>query len=510
MITHFPTVAFPPRSEMKFLGIDIGTGGSRAVVIDENGEVIASAMALHEDFVSPEIGWAEQDPEDWWRACKETIAGILQSVNAEEITAVGFSGQMHGSVFLDSSDHVIRPALLWCDQRTQRQCSRINETIGKERLIELVCNPSITGFTLPKLLWLRENELHNWARVSAVLLPKDYIRLRLSGDKASDVADSSGTLFFDVQNRKWSREMLAAFEIDERLLPKVYESIEDTGSVSAIGASETGLKAGTLIVAGAGDNAAGAIGMGIVENGKVSATIGTSGVIFAVSDAPRLDLQGRIHTLCHAIPNRWHNTGITLSAGLSFKWFRENFGNGKSYDELVRDAEKVPSGSDGAIWVPYLMGERTPHLDANARAAFVGITASHTRAHFTRAVLEGVAFSLRDSIEIFKASGVEVASIRLSGGGAKSPLWRQIQADVYGKPVELIEADEGAAFGAAILAGVGAGAWGTVEEACLKTIRVADIIEPNADSQEMLERNYNAYRMLYTALRPSVEIITGR
>ncbi len=493
---------------MKFLGIDIGTGGSRAIVIDENGVVVASATEMHEDFASPEIGWAEQNPDDWWRACKQVINEVLQIVSAEEIAAISFSGQMHGSVFLDASDRVIRPAMLWCDQRTEKQCVEITEKIGRERLIELVCNPAITGFTLPKILWLREKEPENWAKVRTILLPKDYIRLKLSGDKASDAADSSGTLLFDVQNRKWSNEMLAAFGIDESLLPKVYESTEITGTVSQNAADETGLKIGTKIVAGAGDNAAGAIGMGIVENGKVSATIGTSGVIFAVSDKPRLDLQGRIHTLCHAIPGRWHNTGVTLAAGLSFKWFRENFGEGKSYDELVNEAAKIPSGADGAIWLPYLMGERAPHLDATARAALVGITASHTKAHFTRAVLEGVAFSLRDSLEIFKLSGVEISSIRLGGGGAKSPLWRQIQADVYGQSVEILEADEGAAFGAAILAGVGAGAWNSVDEACEKTIRVAATIEPNVDSVEKLNRNYEVYKMLYPALRPAMEIIT--
>jgi xylulokinase len=486
---------------MFFLGIDIGTGGSRGVVIDEDGRVAASATATHEDFASPEIGWAEQNPEDWWRACRQVIGEILQSISAEEIAAVSFSGQMHGSVFLNQADEVIRPALLWCDQRTEKQCREITEKIGKERLIELVCNPAITGFTFPKLLWLRENEPESWERVRTVLLPKDYIRLKLSGDKASDVADSSGTLLFDVQNRKWSGEMLSAFAIDERILPQVYESVEITGTVSASGAEATGLKAGTPIIAGAGDNAAGAIGMGIVENGKVSATIGTSGVIFAVSDRPRLDRQGRIHTLCHAIPNRWHNTGVTLAAGLSFKWFRENLGDGKSYDELVAEAEKIPSGADGAIWLPYLMGERAPHLDPNARAAFIGITASHTRAHLTRAVLEGVAFSLRDSLEIFRSAGVEISSIRLGGGGAKSPLWRQIQADVYGKPVEIIETDEGAAFGAAILAGVGTGVWKTVDEACAKTIRVIETIEPSAESAEKLNRNYEKYTKLYPALK---------
>ncbi len=492
---------------MKFLGIDIGTGGSRAVVIDENGTVIVSANAAHEDFVSPEIGWAEQNPDDWWRACKEIIREILTVVKAEEIGAISFSGQMHGSVFLDETDKVLCPALLWCDQRSEKQCAEITEKIGAENLIKLVSNPAVTGFTLPKILWLRENEPETFAKVKTILLPKDYIRLKLSGDKASDVADCSGTLLFDVVNRKWSDEMLDALELDKSLLPRVYESIEVTGEVSVKAAEETGLKSGTKIVAGAGDNAAGAIGMGVTRAGTVSATIGTSGVVFAVTDAPKLDLKGRIHTLCHAIPERWHNTGVTLSAGQSLKWFRANFGDGKSYDELVNEAAKVQSGSDGAIWLPYLMGERTPHLDANARAAFVGLTASHTKAHLTRAVMEGVAFSLRDSFEIFKETGAKIEKIRLGGGGAKSPLWRQIQADVYNKEVEILEADEGAASGAAILAGVGAGAWKTVDEACEKTIRVAETIEPNADSVEKLNRNYEAYRLLYDALCPAMEIL---
>ena len=495
---------------MNFLGIDIGTGGSRAVVIDENGRILASETALHEEFASPEIGWAEQDPDDWWRACVAAIRAVLQTVAPEKIAAVGFSGQMHGSVFLDEADRVIRPALLWCDQRTNRQCTEITEKIGQERLIELVSNPAVTGFTLPKILWLRENEPHEFERVRAVLLPKDYIRLRISGERASDVADSSGTLLFDVQNRRWSDEMLTAFELDRSLFPRVYESTEVTGKVSARGAGETGLIEGTLVVAGAGDNAAGAIGMGIVRAGMLSATIGTSGVIFAVTDEPKLDLKGRIHTLCHAIPNRWHNTGVTLAAGLSLKWFRENFGSGRSYDELVGEAAKVPSGSDGLIWLPYLMGERTPHLDASARAAFVGLTASHTHAHAVRAVLEGVAFSLKDSIEIFSESGARADTIRLGGGGAKSALWQQIQADVYGQTVETIEAEEGAAFGAAILAAVGAGHWETVDEACEKTIKSARRIKPDPDSVGKLQRNYEAYKLLYSALRPATAILTGQ
>lgn len=488
---------------MNFLGIDIGTGGSRAVLIDETGVIIASETVEHQPFASPEIGWAEQDPKDWWRATVAAIRACLQveGVTAESIGAIGFSGQMHGSVFLDERDEVLRPALLWCDQRTEKQCREITEKIGAERLIELVCNPAITGFTLPKILWLRENEPEIYRRVKTILLPKDYIRLRLSNDKATDVADASGTLLFDVQNRCWSNEMLDALEINRDLMPTAYESIEVTGKVSANGAAETGLREGTLIVAGAGDNAAGAIGMGIVSPGTASATIGTSGVLFAVTETPRLDPQGRIHTLCHAIPNRWHNTGVTLAAGLSFKWFRENFGGEKSYNELTLQAEKINAGADGAIWLPYLMGERAPHLDPSARAAFVNLTASHTQSHLTRAVLEGVAFSLRDSLEIFRALGVEISSIRLGGGGAKSDLWRRIQTDVYNAKTEIIEAEEGAAFGAALLAGVGAGHWKTVDEACEKTIRVTETIIPNPSAIDLYNRQFEIYQKLYPALR---------
>lgn len=488
---------------MNFLGIDIGTGGTRAVLIDENGGVVASATAEHAAFASPEIGWAEQSPEDWRRATKEAIRAVLanEKVSAADIAAVGFSGQMHGAVLLDERDEVLRPALLWCDQRTEKQCREITERIGAENLINLVANPAITGFTLPKLLWTRENEPEIWAKVRAVLLPKDYIRLKLSGDKATDVADASGTLLFDVKNRRWSDEMFERLDLNKSIVPRAFESIEITGKVSAAGASETGLLAGTKIVAGAGDNAAGAIGMGIVSPGMTSATIGTSGVVFAVTDEPRFDPKGRIHTLCHAVPNRWHNTGVTLAAGLSFKWFRENFGGEKSFDELTAEAAKIPAGADGAFWLPYLMGERTPHLDPHARAAFVGLTASHTRAHLTRAVLEGVAFGLRDALEIFKETGAKIGNIRLGGGGAKSELWRKIQADVYNQTVEILEAEEGAAFGAAILAGVGAGKWKTVDEACKQTIRVAEKVEPNQNNVRILDGQFSTYRKIYPALK---------
>ncbi|CAN5468112.1 xylulokinase [soil metagenome] len=494
--------------EMYFLGIDIGTGGSRAVLIDTSGTVVASAVADHPAFASPQIGWAEQDPEDWWRASVSVIGQVLNSsgLAARDIESVSFSGQMHGSVLLGADGEVLRPALLWCDQRTEKQCLEITDTIGAEHLIELVSNPAITGFTLPKLLWVRENEPDIWSRVRSILLPKDYVRFRLTGDRASDVADSSGTLLFDVSGRRWSSEMLDTFEIDADFLPIVYESIEITGKVSGAGAAATGLLEGTPVVAGAGDNAAGAIGMGIVKPGMLSSTIGTSGVAFAVTNRPTLDLKGRVHTLCHAIPDRWHLTGVTLAAGLSLKWFRENFGAGATFAELDREAVAIPPGSDGAIWLPYLMGERTPHMDPNARAAFVGLTANHTRGHLARAVMEGVAFSLREAIDIFSGMGVIVDDIRLGGGGAQSALWRQIQSDVFGRPAETIEADEGAAFGAAILAGVGAGAWQTVDEACEKAIRVADRVEPVRDSVEVLDRNYKIYKRIYPALRSAMDL----
>lgn len=494
---------------MNFLGLDIGTGGSRALVIDESGKILASATVDHEPFASPHIGWAEQSPEDWWRASSAAIRAILSdgAVRAHEIGAVSFSGQMHGSVLLDEDDNVLRPALLWCDQRTEKQCLEITEKIGSARLIELVSNPAVTGFTLPKLLWVRENEPEIWSKVRTVHLPKDYVRLRLSGDKAMDMADASGTLLLDVRKRAWSSEVLNDLDLDRSLLPDLFESTEFTGRVSQAGADATGLLPGTVVVAGAGDNAAGAIGMGIVTPGTVSATIGTSGVVFVVTDEPTIDLKGRIHSLCHSIPGRWHMTGVTLAAGLSFKWFRENFGGGASYDELTERASAIEPGSDGAIWLPYLMGERAPYLDPNARAAFVGLTASHTLDHMTRAVLEGVAFSLRDSLEVFREIGAPIERIRLGGGGARSALWRQIQADVYQQPVETVEAEEGAAFGAAILAGVGVGAWSSVEEACKNVIRVADVTEPNQDSAEALERNYRAYKLLYQALRPVAKIV---
>jgi xylulokinase len=503
---------------MKLLGIDVGTGGTRAVIIDEQGRIVSSATAEHLAFASPKIGWAEQDPRDWWRASVQAIRASLanRSISAAEIAGVGFSGQMHGAVLLDKHGDVLRPALIWCDQRTDAQCKWITDKIGPRRLIELTCNPALTGFTLPKLLWVRDNEPDLWSRARYVLLPKDYVRYRFTGDRATDVADASGMLLFDVAHRKWSSEVAAAAEIPETMLPTVYESPEVTGCISTETAELTGLRAGTPVVAGGGDQAAGAVGMGIVSPGAVSATIGTSGVVFAAADRPAIDPAGRVHTFCHAVPGRWHVMGVTQAAGLSLRWFRDTFGtaipaaeaneDGRDpYDRLCREAAASPPGSEGVLWAPYLMGERTPHLDPNARAALVGLAATHTRAHVVRAILEGVAFSLRDSFEIFQEMGVPVESVRLGGGGARSPLWRQIQADIYGRAVGVLEAEEGAAFGAALLAGVGAGVWASVDAACSQAVRVASKTEPDPASATLLNRQYAAYRALYPALTSVLE-----
>jgi xylulokinase len=496
------------RHSIYVLGIDVGTGGTRALIIDEHGRVISSATEEHEPFSSPKIGWAEQRPEDWWRACGLAVRHALakSSLAGDAITCVGFSGQMHGAVMLDERSQIVRPALIWCDVRTEPQCRELTAKIGAEQLIQLTCNPALPNFTLTKFLWVRENEPENWQRVNSVMLPKDYVRFRLTGDRAIDMADASGTLMLDVAHRRWSREVLEAAEIDDRLLPALYESPDVCGKVSAEGAAATGLKIGTPVVAGAGDQAAGATGMGIVAAGAVSATIGTSGVVFASTDRPALDPKGRIHTFCHAVPGRWHVMGVTQAAGLSLRWFRDQFGAGVDdgrdpYERLTGEAATVLPGSDGLLWTPYLMGERTPHLDPNARAALVGLTASHTRAHVIRAIMEGVAFSLKDSFTIFDEMKIPVTSIRLGGGGARSSLWRQIQADVYGREVEIVEAEEGAAYGAAILAGTGAGGWNSVEQACEAVVRLAKRIPSNPNDSSTMQQAYGTYRKIYPALR---------
>ena len=488
---------------MNFLGIDVGTSGTRALVVDPAGRILGSATTEHVPFATPRPGWAEQDPADWWRATGDAVRDALAAAGLDGggIAAVGFSGQMHGSTLLDERDQVVRPALLWCDQRTGAECEAITAKVGATRLIELALNPALTGFTLPKLLWVRRHEPEHWARVRSVLLPKDYVRFRLTGERATDVADASGTLLFDVAHRRWSTEIAGVLDIDLTLLPRVFESPEVTGTVSAAGAAATGLRAGTPVVAGGGDQAAGAVGMGIVEAGLVSATIGTSGVVFAATTTPALDPKGRVHTFCHAVPGMWHVMGVTQGAGLSLRWLRDLFGTGLTYDQLTEAAAAVPPGCDGARWTPYLMGERTPHLDPDARAALVGLTASHTRGHLVRAVLEGVTFSLQDSFAIFSEMGVPVSGVRLGGGGARSTLWRQLQADVYGHPCEIVEAEEGAAYGAAILAGVGSGAWTSVDGACKAIVKVATRVVPKPDHVEALRAVYADWRRIYPALK---------
>jgi xylulokinase len=492
---------------MYFLGIDVGTGGSRALVIDESGAIISSAAEEHRPFASPQIGWAEQDPTDWWRASGVAVRNTLQQrgIRGEQIACVGFSGQMHGAVLLDEYGQVVRPALIWCDVRTEKQAQELTYQIGAERLRQLTCNPALPNFTLTKYLWVRENEPQNWSRVRSVMLPKDYVRFRLTGERATDLVDASGTLLLDVAHRRWSQEILDFVQMDRAFLPALYESPEICGRISEAGAAATGLLAGTPVVAGAGDQAAGAIGMGVVLPGAVSATIGTSGVVLATTNLPALDPEGRVHTFCHGLPNCWLVMGVTQAAGLSLRWFRDQFGvvdgHRDSYDDLTAEAAKVRAGSDGLLWAPYLMGERTPYLDASARGMLVGLTASHTRAHVIRAILEGVAFSLRDTFTIFEQIGVPGKTIRLGGGGARSPLWRQIQADVYGQAVETLAVEEGAAYGAAILAGVGARAWPTVDAACAAVVHVASVTAPNVQDSLVMNHAYSSYRRIYPTMK---------
>jgi xylulokinase len=486
-----------------FLGIDVGTGGTRAILINRAGKVLASHAAGHAPIHSEHIGWAEQDPEDWWRAAQLAISGALKTAAAAgyltPVEAIGLTGQMHGCVMLDAEAQVLRPSLIWCDQRTQPQCDWLTTHIGQARLIELTANPALPNFTLTKLLWVREHQPEIFARIAHVLCPKDYVRLRLTGVYAMDMQEASGTLLLDVVHRRWSQEVAEAAGIPLAWLPPLFEGPEICARISPEGAAATGLTAGIPVAAGAGDQGAGAVGMGILAPGSVSATIGTSGVVFAATAAPTLDPKGRLHTFCHAAPGVWHVMGVTNGAGLSFRYLKDTFFPTASYHDLTALAATAPPASDGLLWAPYLFGERTPHLDPTARAAFTGITASTTPAHFIRAVLEGVAFSLKDTFTLFAELGIPVDKIRLGGGGARGPLWRQIQADVYDHPVELLEAEEGGAFGAALLAGTGVGAWPSVEAACDATIRPAQTIHPQHAAA--MAKAYTHFRRLYPALK---------
>ena len=487
------------------LGIDVGTSGVRCIAIDHQGAVRAEASVEHPSS-SPRPGWSEQRPEDWWEGARRAIAEVASNVGGD-IVGLGLTGQMHGAVFLDQADHVIRPALLWNDQRTAAQCEAITERVGAHRLIEIAGNPALTGFQAPKILWLRDEEAKSYARLHSVLLPKDYLRLWLTGEKATDASDASGTLLLDLKERGWSREIVDALEVPIEWLPRVHEAPAATGQVRADVASDLGLPAGVVVAAGGGDNAAAAVGNGVVRDGLVSCSIGTSGVLFAHSDVLSLDLSGRLHAFCHAVPERYHLMGVTLAAGASLRWWGEVVGK-PDYDELSELASHAPPGAEGLVFLPYLTGERTPHMDPHARGAFVGLTSRHGLGHLTRAVMEGVAFSLRDSLEITVGLGIKPNQIRATGGGARSAFWRQLLADVMSCPIVRTEADEGPAYGAALLAGVASGVYTDVAEATAQISLRPDICEPNPSAARRYMDYYAAYRELYPATRSAMHSLS--
>jgi len=487
------------------LGIDVGTSGVRCIAIDHQGAVRAEASVEHPSS-SPRPGWSEQRPEDWWEGARRAIAEVASNVGGD-IVGLGLTGQMHGAVFLDQADHVIRPALLWNDQRTAAQCEAITERVGAHRLIEIAGNPALTGFQAPKILWLRDEEAKSYARLHSVLLPKDYLRLRLTGEKATDASDASGTLLLDLKERGWSREIVNALEVPIEWLPRVHEAPAATGQVRADVASDLGLPAGVVVAAGGGDNAAAAVGNGVVRDGLVSCSIGTSGVLFAHSDVLSLDRSGRLHAFCHAVPERYHLMGVTLAAGASLRWWGEVVGK-PDYDELSELASHAPPGAEGLVFLPYLTGERTPHMDPHARGAFVGLTSRHGLGHLTRAVMEGVAFSLRDSLEITVGLGIKPNQIRATGGGARSAFWRQLLADVMSCPIVRTEADEGPAYGAALLAGVASGVYTDVAEATAQISLRPDICEPNPSAARRYMDYYAAYRELYPATRSAMHSLS--
>lgn len=494
---------------MYWLGLDIGTGGSRALLVNEKGKVVTAVTAPHQEMRMEKPLWAEQHPENWWEAAQQAIRAVVKEarVKPTNIRGVGLSGQMHGLVILDENNAVIRPALIWCDQRSQNQVDWVNQRIGRDNVLAFTANPVLTGFTLPKLLWVRDNEPQRFERVRKVLLPKDYIRFRLTGEFASEVSDASGTALFDVVTRKWSAEMTERLGLDMSILPKVYESSEITGELTPEAAEATGLAAGTPVVGGAGDQAASAVGNGIVEPGIVSCTIGTSGVVFAHMERPNYDPQGRVHTFCHAVKGKWHVMGVTQGAGLSLQWFRNQFAPQAEYDHLTAEAAQSPCGAHGLFWLPYMMGERTPHLDASARGGWIGVTAKHTRADMIRALLEGVSYSQKDCLDLIEGMGVAVERVRLSGGGAKSAFWRQMFADVFAKRVATLETQEGSAYGAALLAMTGTGAYGSVEEACRAVVKEVESVGPRPHESQFYARGHEVYRSLYPTLKPVFGLI---
>lgn len=496
------------------IGVDLGTSGTKTVLFSTDGQPIAS-KTIEYPLYQPQNGWAEQAPEDWWHAACGSMKEVISKsgINPKDIKGIGISGQMHGLVMLDKAGNVLRRSIIWCDQRTAAECDEITNKVGASRLIELTANPALTGFTASKILWVRNNEPEIYEKCAHILLPKDYVRYMLTGEFATEVSDASGMQLLDVPNRCWSDEVLSKLGIDKSLLAKVYESPEITGKVTAQAAELCGVPAGTPVVGGAGDNAAAAVGTGTVQDGIAFTTLGTSGVVFAHTDKLSIDPKGRVHTFCCAVPGAWHVMGVTQAAGLSLKWFRDNFCDAEMvaakgmkkdpYYLMDKQAENIPIGAERLLYLPYLMGERTPHLDPNCRGAFIGLSAMHTRQHMLRAVMEGVVYSQRDSVEVLRGMGVKINDMLACGGGGTSPLWRQMLADVYGCPVKTVVSKEGPALGVAILASVGTGIYKSVQEACKEVIKTNPAQNPIAANSAEYEKFYKMYTELYPALKES-------
>ena len=484
------------------IGIDVGTSGTKSVLFDTCGNAIASATGEYPMY-QPQNGWAEQNPDDWWNAAVETLRKLTAKATDGQIVGIGLSGQMHSLVMLDRDNRVIRPAILWCDGRTTEECAEIEATVGRERLIEITANPALPGFTASKIMWVKKREPENFARCAHILLAKDYIRFKLTGEYATEVSDASGMQLLNVTERRWSEEVCEKLGIPMTLLAKVYESPEVTGYITPKIAELTGLPVGIPVAGGGGDNASAAIGTGVCMAGRAFTTVGTSGVVFVHTEKPQIDPKGRIHTFCAAVPGEWHVMGVTQAAGLSLNWFRNQLAAEVSYKELDEKSAEIPLGSDKLLYLPYLMGERTPILDSNARGVFFGLSAMHTKYHMARAVMEGVSYSLRDCLEVFSETGVTVEQMMLCGGGAKSRFWGQMISDVYGLPIVTPESNEGAALGAAILGGCAAGVYSSVRAGCVQAVREGTRILPDANSSAQYASYYAIYRNLYEPLKQS-------
>lgn len=490
---------------MKYLiGIDVGTSGTKSVLFDLDGNAVASATAEYPLF-QPQNGWAEQNPDDWWEAACKTLREITAKAGDGEIVGIGLSGQMHSLVLLDERNEVIRPAILWCDGRTAEECAEIEALVGREQLVEITANPALPGFTASKLMWVKKHEPQNFARVAHILLAKDYIRFKLTGEYATEVSDASGMQLLDVKERRWSEELCRILGIDLSFLARVYESPEVTGYIQVAAAEQTGLSVGIPVAGGAGDNAAAAIGTGVCRDGQAFTTIGTSGVVFAPTKQPVIDPRGRIHTFCAAVPGTWHVMGVTQAAGLSLQWFRNTLGGGDGYRELDNACAALPIGAERLLYLPYLMGERTPILDANARGVFFGLSAMHSKYHMARAVMEGVAYSLYNCLELIGEVGIDVREMALCGGGAKSAFWREMITDVYGLPIQIKESSEGAALGAAILGGCAAGVYPSVEAGCQTAVRNKLVFDPNKQNHDAYMQYYALYNRLYPSLKEHFE-----